>query len=51
MERELIQRALERTKGNKTKAAQLLGMTRPRFHRRFEQLLGAEPDDVDFEEA
>ncbi len=38
IEKELIQRALQRAKGNKTKAAQLLGMTRPRLHRRLEQL-------------
>jgi len=38
IERELIQRALARAKGNKTKAAKLLGMTRPRLYRRLVQL-------------
>jgi DNA-binding NtrC family response regulator len=38
IERELIERALARAKGNKTKAAQLLGMTRPRLYRRLVQL-------------
>jgi DNA-binding NtrC family response regulator len=37
-ERELIERALARAKGNKTRAAKLLGMTRPRFYRRLVQL-------------
>lgn len=38
IEHELIVRALARAKGNKTKAAKLLGMTRPRFYRRLVQL-------------
>lgn len=38
IEHELIVRALRRAKGNKTKAAKLLGMTRPRFYRRLVQL-------------
>ncbi len=38
VERELIRRALARAKGNKAKAARLLGMTRPRLYRRLEQL-------------
>lgn len=38
IEHELILRALKRAKGNKTKAARLLGMTRPRFYRRLVQL-------------
>jgi transcriptional regulator with PAS, ATPase and Fis domain len=38
IERELIRRALAEAKGNKTKAAKLLGMTRARFHRRVTQL-------------
>jgi DNA-binding NtrC family response regulator len=38
IELELIRRALNRAKGNKTKAARLLGMTRPRFYRRLVQL-------------
>jgi DNA-binding NtrC family response regulator len=42
MERELIRRALGRAKGNKAKAARLLGLTRPRLYRRMVQL-GLEP--------
>ncbi len=38
VETELIRRALGRARGNKTKAAKMLGMTRPRFYRRLEQL-------------
>jgi len=38
IERELILRALAQAKGNKTKAAKLLGMTRPRLYRRLVQL-------------
>ncbi len=38
IERELIERALTRAKGNKTRAAKLLGMTRPRLYRRLVQL-------------
>ena len=38
IERELISRALTQAKGNKTKAAKLLGMTRPRLYRRLVQL-------------
>ncbi|MFO7902427.1 MAG: helix-turn-helix domain-containing protein [Pirellulaceae bacterium] len=36
IEKELIVRALERCKGNKTRAARLLGVNRARFHRRLE---------------
>ena len=36
IEKELIARAMKRAKGNKTKAAKLLGVTRARFHRRLE---------------
>ena len=36
IEKELMVRALRRCKGNKTQAAQLLGMNRARFHRRLE---------------
>ncbi|MHB8971168.1 MAG: AAA-type ATPase lid domain-containing protein [Pirellulaceae bacterium] len=36
IEKELLARALKRAKGNKTKAAKLLGMTRARFHRRLD---------------
>jgi len=38
VERELVERALARAKGNKAQAARLLGMTRPRLYRRLEQL-------------
>ncbi len=38
VERELIRRALAQGKGNKAKAARLLGMTRPRLYRRLVQL-------------
>ena len=38
VERELIRRALTRTKGNKARAARLLGTTRPRLYRRMVQL-------------
>jgi len=43
IERELIDRALAQSKGNKAKAARLLGVTRPRLYRRMVQL-GLEPD-------
>jgi len=36
IEKELMVRAMKRAKGNKTKAARLLGVTRARFHRRLE---------------
>ncbi len=38
IELELMRRALKAARGNKTKAARLLGMTRPRLYRRLEQL-------------
>jgi DNA-binding NtrC family response regulator len=38
VERELIARALRRAKGNKSRAAKLLGLTRPRLYRRLVQL-------------
>ncbi len=46
IERELIERALRRAKGNKTKAAELLGVTRARLHRRLPQL-GLDNDKAD----
>jgi DNA-binding NtrC family response regulator len=50
IERELLRRAMERSKGNKTRAAALLGVTRPRLYRRLVQL-GLEDGPVIFEEA
>lgn len=38
IERELIRRAIAQAKGNKAKAARLLGLTRPRLYRRMVQL-------------
>jgi hypothetical protein len=38
IERELVERALKRAKGNKARAARLLGLTRPRLYRRMVQL-------------
>jgi DNA-binding NtrC family response regulator len=46
IERELIERAIARAKGNKTRAARLLSMTRPRLYRRLVQL-GLEPEASD----
>jgi transcriptional regulator with PAS, ATPase and Fis domain len=47
IERELIERAFAQAKGNKTKAARLLGMTRPRLYRRLVQLGMAEADEAE----
>jgi DNA-binding NtrC family response regulator len=49
VERELVGRAMARAKGNKTKAARLLGMTRPRLYRRLVQL-GLEEKPAENEE-
>ena len=38
VEKELIERALREAKGNKSQAARLLGLTRPRLYRRMVQL-------------
>jgi DNA-binding NtrC family response regulator len=38
IEADLVRRAMRRAKGNKTKAAQLLGVTRPRLHRKLVEL-------------
>ena len=38
IENELIRRAMQQVKGNKSQAARLLGITRARLHRRWEQL-------------
>ena len=45
VESELVRRALARSKGNKAKAARLLGMTRPRLYRRMVQLGLEKPAD------
>jgi DNA-binding NtrC family response regulator len=44
VEKELIVRALRRAKGNKSKAAKLLGLSRPRLYRRLIQLGLEQPD-------
>jgi DNA-binding NtrC family response regulator len=44
VERELIERALARSKGNKSRAAHLLGLTRPRLYRRMVQLGLVDPN-------
>lgn len=45
IERELLVRALARTRGNKSKAAQLLGISRPRLLRRLDQLGLSQPTE------
>ena len=40
VEAEMIRRAMRLAKGNKTKAAELLGISRPRLHRRWEEMDG-----------
>jgi DNA-binding NtrC family response regulator len=45
VELELIERALKQAKGNKSQAARLLGITRPRLYRRMVQLGLATGDD------
>ncbi len=51
IERELIERAMAQAKGNKTKAASMLGLNRPRLYRRLVQLglVEDESDDADTE--
>ena len=52
IERTLISRAMRLAKSNKTKAARLLGLTRPRLYRRMVQLgLEAEPESTNGEES
>lgn len=50
IERELIERAFTHAKKNKTKAAKLLGMTRPRLYRRLVQLGLIEEDEAEGED-
>ena len=51
IERELIERAMAQAKNNKTKAASMLGLNRPRLYRRLLQLglIEDESDDADEE--
>ncbi|MBN2296676.1 MAG: sigma-54-dependent Fis family transcriptional regulator [Pirellulales bacterium] len=57
IERELLQRAMWRSKGNKAKAARMLGLNRPRLYRRLIQLglekapdKSDQPEEIDFQE-
>ncbi|HEY2892632.1 MAG TPA: helix-turn-helix domain-containing protein, partial [Pirellulales bacterium] len=50
LEKELIERAIARARGNKSKAAKLLGLNRPRLYRRLVQL-GLAEEDSDEDEA
>jgi DNA-binding NtrC family response regulator len=52
IEKEAIGRALAQTGGNKTEAAELLGMTRPRLYRRLVQLglVSDTPSETDMEQ-
>ncbi len=47
LETELLERALALAKGNKTKAAKILGMTRPRLYRRLVQRGLEQPSESD----
>jgi DNA-binding NtrC family response regulator len=49
IEKEAIVRALAQAGGNKTQAAELLGMTRPRLYRRLVQLGLAGPEFIETE--
>jgi len=49
LEKELIERAIARARGNKSKAAKLLGLNRPRLYRRLVQLGLAEEDSEEGE--
>jgi DNA-binding NtrC family response regulator len=50
IETELINRAMKQSKGNKTQAAKLLGLTRPRLYRRMVQLGLVQEEEIKFEE-
>ncbi|MGQ9761583.1 MAG: helix-turn-helix domain-containing protein [Thermogutta sp.] len=46
VEKELLIRALKRARGNKTRAAKMLGLSRPRFYRRLLQYKLIRPDEL-----